>query len=442
MYFSTLRLLLSNNTFRKEPMSHVFRFHEGNESLDGWEYSNQYDVKSIAAIKDPAGGSVTLPITSIPSPFAGFELVRSAFNEVTKNDAIGLQGQTVYHQLVSFSLDVMEIFFNFKMLRDHYEIIQWTRRDLNKLMDSSTFRQLGATLELFMDQDAEGFHFNKMDSIYLLNYKDGPDAVNIVGGTSPTSVCVASPNDLGYVETYLTNHRAFDADPANFKTLYERSDDFIRYLWLLSRQRSFRLVFEEVVDYVRACFAHISRSELKDTLRASSVDDYSANYEYLQLGANNRVFLLSELPLRIKSDAIGYIASHSDFRILCSKSGGLNKDKPPLVLPVSPFSETKVFYTSGFWIHGNVAKPYCEEPDLNKRELPFDGTVYPYLTPDDLFEPYLIRTPYPINSNCFFTGLLDKSDVGFLLPLKRRLFDYLDLSCLFGMFCIFFGIIA
>lgn len=414
-------------------MAHVFRFHEGNESLDGWEFSNQYDAKSIAAIKDPAGGSAALPITSIPSPFAGFELVRSAFGEVTKNEAVGLQGATIYHKLVSFALDVMEIFFNFKMFRDHYEIIQWTRRDLQHLLDNPAFAQLGATLNLFMTQDAEGFHFNKIDAIYLLNYKDGPDPVNIVGATSPTSVCVSSPNDLSYVETYLTNHRAFDANPKNFKALYERSDDFIRYLWLLCRQPHFREVFVEVNDYVQACFAHISRSDLKESLRASAPEDYAANYKYLQLGANNRVYLLSDLSLRIKPDAAGYIAAHSDFRILSSSAHHSDTAFQPLVLPISLFNDAELFYTSGPWLHGNMAKPFSSEPDLNKRELPFDGTVYPYLTPDDLFEPYLIRTPFPINADCFFTGFSEKADVGFLLPLKRRLFDYLDLSDVFGL---------
>ena len=118
-------------------MPHVFRFHEGNASLNGWDLSQQYDEKSIAAISDPAGGAASLPITSIPSPFANFELVRSAFDAVTRNAEVGLTGVTIYHKLVSYALDVLEIFYNYRRFQDHYEIIEWSRNDLKHLKNNN-----------------------------------------------------------------------------------------------------------------------------------------------------------------------------------------------------------------------------------------------------------------------------------------------------------------
>lgn len=412
-------------------MAHVFRFHEGNASLNGWDLSEQYDAKSIAAIKDPAGGSASLPITSIPSPFAIFELVRNAFNVVTKEDGVGLKGGTIYHKLVSNALDVMEIFFNFRRLQEHYEIIQWTRSDLKNLVEAANFEQLGKTLELYLEQDAEGFHFDRLHSICLLNYKDGPDALNIVGGTSPVSVCASSPNDLRFVTTYLTNHTAFDPDPSSFKTLFERSDDFIVYLWALSKQPHFAETFQEVNDYIQACFSQMASGELKERLRRMSRNDYLENYEQLVLGGDNKIEIIDGLPLYIKGDSKAYIAQNSDFRILSDKT--LPEDELlPLVLPTSTFTDPDVFYTAGAWLSANVVPPYSSESDINNRELPFDGTKYPYLTPDDIFEPYLLRTPYPTNGSFFFNGLSEQKEYSYLLPLKPAIFKYLRISDLFG----------
>lgn len=411
-------------------MPHVFRFHEGNASLNGWDLSQQYDEKSIAAISDPAGGAASLPITSIPSPFANFELVRSAFDAVTRNAEVGLTGVTIYHKLVSYALDVLEIFYNYRRFQDHYEIIEWSRNDLKHLKNNPLFHQLGRTLELYMEQDAEGFNFGEVDTIYLLNCLDGPEPLNIVGATSPTSLCVASANRLDYVTTYLTNHRAFDESPGSFKALHERSDDFIYYVWLLSRQPRFNVVFREVYDYIQACFAQIGDSGLKQRLVSSRPEDYQSQFEQLALAADNRVSVLRNLPLHVKGDAAEHIAAHSDFRIRASKSVN---GRLPLVLPTDTYTESDTFYTFGPWLKGNVAPLFVATQDIDKRELPFDGTHYPFLTPADVFQPYLVRLPYPVSADNFFSGWTDSKDYAFMLPLKRTVLDYLSLSDLQGM---------
>ena len=93
-------------------MAYVLRPHKGNNNLDGWDDSTKYDSNAIKNIDDPNGGSVNIPITSIPSPFASMELVRNAFDYCAdvKNK---IDGTTIYHKLVSFALDILEIFFNY-----------------------------------------------------------------------------------------------------------------------------------------------------------------------------------------------------------------------------------------------------------------------------------------------------------------------------------------
>ena len=60
-------------------MSYVFRFHKGSETIEGWQETGQIGTKDVEAIEDPNGAKASLPITSIPTPFAGFELAKTAF---------------------------------------------------------------------------------------------------------------------------------------------------------------------------------------------------------------------------------------------------------------------------------------------------------------------------------------------------------------------------
>ncbi len=60
--------------------------------------------------------------------------------------------------------------------------------------------------------------------------------------------------------------------------------------------------------------------------------------------------------------------------------------------------------------------------------MPGARIQYPYLTVSDFLEPYLIRLVYPINKDKFFDGNVNTEvgddSKGFLLPLKKRFFDY------------------
>ena len=98
-------------------MGKIFRLHDtGNNTLQGWDSSAQYNANVINNITDPNGGKSKKAITSIPSPFAQMDLVRVAFEQVVKN---GLDGDTKYHEIVSNALDVAQIFFEwdkFKVL--------------------------------------------------------------------------------------------------------------------------------------------------------------------------------------------------------------------------------------------------------------------------------------------------------------------------------------
>src|SRR5580692_3184326 len=108
-------------------MSKIFRLHQkgGSENIEGWQAISGHLTKDhINSIADPAGSTAHTQITSIPSPFARMDLVRTAFEFV--NSSKNLDAATIYHKLVSDCLDVAEIFFNIEALQDKIEVLQWS----------------------------------------------------------------------------------------------------------------------------------------------------------------------------------------------------------------------------------------------------------------------------------------------------------------------------
>lgn len=414
-------------------MSHVYRLHTGGaQTLDGWDNSKQYGPNEINNIVDPSGATANLPITSVPTPFAGLELARSAFeicgfvNKVGKNN---LNGDSIYHKIVSFSLDTLEIFFNFKKFSSLFEIIPWNAQvEIANLLQSfdPAHQRLGQTLDLYINQDCQSFNFGPSTIFYLLNYKNGPAPLNIVGGTSPTTITVASTNDLSYTNVPLSgNHRAYDSDPMSFRSLIERDYEFIKYVWTLSLQYGFSNTYPEVYKYIYECFKTITDQKFKAELRNISASDIQY-YEPIKVGAANITLPGGVVvgtyetpdPCRI-----------SDFTILSDYT----TSKLPLVLPnESGYNEPNMRYVTGPWNPLNKA-PFYDSRSMDKRTLPEDNTLYPYLTVDDIFQPYIIKTAFPIDDNAYFLGSYKSTNgYSFLLPLKKEIFKYLSLETICG----------
>lgn len=413
-------------------MAYVFRPHKGNDNLDGWGDSSRYDDKAIQSIADPNGGSANIPITSIPSPFASMELVKRAFAYCAdKNNT--LDGKTIYHKMVSFALDILEIFYNFEKYSNDFEIIPWYREDLNSLLNSGDddLIRLGETLRLYLDSDEDSFNFDKMDAIYMLNFKNGPDPINIVGGTSPTSLTIASTNNLDYIDLFLgNNHQALNSETDTFLSLYQRDPEFFKFVYLMSKQPDFVNIYDEVNKYIQRCFTALNNPSLKDELRHIQASDYD-NLASLTFGGQTTIYLAGQIPMKIRPKVD---LSKSDFLISISQDK-TNPPYIPLVLPYNTYTEPNMRYVSGFWNSNNKA-PYSDKTAIGQRTLPFDGTQYPYLTVDDVFQPSIIETIFPIASDYFFAASfkrIDRNDNrGYLIPLKRTILDFISLEDLKG----------
>lgn len=128
----------------------------------GWQ-PNKLDMNSLQAIKSG------LSLNAIPTPFARAEVVKQAFEEVCKT-SFDLAG-FAYRQLVSDTLDILEILFNYPLYRDVIQISKCNISQLvfpetNAINDKNGIKMLSLLHEA-LDE------FRMTDEVYLVSYNDG-----------------------------------------------------------------------------------------------------------------------------------------------------------------------------------------------------------------------------------------------------------------------------
>lgn len=410
-------------------MAKVFRLYniQGNNNIVDWQESKEYGTQAISEIVDPDGATASKEITSIPSPFARIDLVKTAFREVTnitrdsKDKKAALNGTTIYHKMVSEMFDVAQLFFNIDRFKDKFEILVWDRSkdlDLDEIF--------GNTLNLYLESDAVGsdpYNFKKMKRIYMLNYigPDRPADLNIVGGTSSATLFFSSSNNLDYVSKHIMfdNNRPFDS---SYRPLFQRSFDFQKYMFALRMaNKDFAKEFPEVNDYLDLTYGCLSNKEKNevDQLTVTSIDEYDT----IKIGDKGQDYLeIIEHPFHKKQNKSDW---ESDFVI---RSTVYKDEKMPLVLPVEKGNMyTNLIYTNGPW-EQDFRAPYFDNTDWKNRLLPELHEEYPYLTISDFLEDTIVRIPYALNSQSYYDGGLvcksENDERSYLLPLKPLFFQF------------------
>lgn len=415
-------------------MSQVFRLYtKGNNNILDWGKSIVYGDTQIKEIQDPNGATAKKEITSIPSPFARIDLAMEAFKYIKASK--DLDGRTIYHKIVSDCLDIGELFFNYPNYNDpgheKLRIIPWIKKDqLVDLQSSSNpgNKILGDTLKLFLNQDANTYHFDLMDEMYLLLYcgKNRKSQLDIIGATSPATLFFSSANDLSYLSADLSfsgNDKPFD----NYYTpLYKRDPDFIKYLFALRASNSslFTQQFECVHDYLNMTYEKLPK-ELKDEIDTFDKNYFNQYYDPLLFGNRNAILNGSFKLMTPKHN--NNINIVSDFKIISSKPIA---QPVPLVLPEKGNQYNGLTYiNSSKWMEENGVNSSDKE-DINERILPNSSSrKYPFLTISDFFQEKLIEVPFDINSADYFdgnndTGLETSKGKTYLLPLKDVFFKY------------------
>jgi hypothetical protein len=349
--------------------------------------------------------------------------------------------------MVSDSLDVGQIFFEFDKLKDKIDILVWDKEeDLKKLLASSApkeHQQLGQTYKLYLEQDGPAYHFDQMREMYLLNYKQGRHKIDIIGATSPATLFFTPGNpemleEIGR-EIRFGNDSPFDK---GLMPLYRRDLDYQAYLYMLQEQtHGFEKLFPEVDKYLTESFKKLDskkNSELKAILEDEN-KKLDHEYDDIAVGENagHLVRAIDSVPLKKKKPDVAKIEEESGFVIASSAETAKIKimirgnavSVKPLVLPVDTYTHNTK-YTTEAW-DKTIPVPIYDKRPLGQRTLPKDFSTYPYLTINDFLEETIIKIPYGQNNGSYFNGNLDKDDLqkgdgrfSYLLPLKNLFFDF------------------
>ena len=407
-------------------MAKVFRLYTGgSDTYKGWNGSPAfpYTAAALATIDDPNGSSAKHEITSIPSPFARIDLVKSAFSEVSKQN-VSLDGNTIFHKMVSDTLDVGEIFFNIDKYKNQIEIITWDPETMIKNLKNTNYSghfYYADVLEKYLASDAQYYNFKELQRIYLLNFLKGPNQMNIIGATSPATIFFSSSNDLSFVTKALHfgNDKPFDP---NYQPLYKRDFEYIKFWFILQKSiPNFSILFPEINTYLNKTYSAISDIEKRTVLQNLTANDMT-NYSPINVNVGQQVNAVEVLGYDLFKNVKQVNVKNSE---LILKSN-INQSSI-FVLPVVKGNKySDLHYTTAKWGDENAAPYVDNEQDLSKRTLPFDGAQYPYLTINDFLEEHLILVPHAINKEKYFDGnVFDGKDTeSYLIPLKPTFFNY------------------
>lgn len=418
-------------------MSKVFRlYREGTTTFQGWNENPAFPYNSNArdTIEDPDGASAKNEITSIPSPFARIDLVKTAFKEVCRRASRNvkeLEGNTIFHKMVSDSLDVGEIFFNIDKFKDKIEIITWDPSvmiDALKNDQNASHYYVADALQKYLRSDAQTYNFNQLKNIYLLNYTNGPDELNIIGATSPATLFFSGANGLEYIQDifFANNDRPFDGD---YVPLFKRDFDYIKAWWTLRKTiPNFSNLFPEIENYLNLTFKAITDQLVKNKLNEitpASAKDFSL-IDVQSHQQSNQVEVLGTV--LFKKKATGNI--ENEFTIHPERTVAGVK---PLVLPVEAGNKyAGLQYANGTWGHTNKAPYKPNVADIERRTLPYEGSTFAYLTISDFLEDTIVKVPHTLNKKYFFDGKIKDVEqmTSFLLPIKPLYFKYFSIETL------------
>lgn len=407
----------------------VYRLFQDKDLQDWEDRGEPYGPTVIEDISNPDGDNSLTDPTSIPSPFARVDLVRSAFKYVA--DSNNFDGNTIYHKLVSDCFDVAEMFFNFDQLGDRVQIKTWDKNtDLNNLLSSTNpkHKLLGETLDLFLKQDASSNNFDALNKLYFI-FCDN----KIVGGTSPTTLFFTSANDLSFDPNInIGNDILFDKD---LNPLYKRDIEFQKYIYkLVNGYPELKTKMRDLADYLEKSLTRLDSynkglygelCEIQEENTSDLIGKLNSSYEPLEINAGNNIEVLG---VSLKKNKIENretaIKELSEFTIKTFKT-----DAKPLVLQ-NNLSEPLIYTDSIVKWDNNWTVPYFDEKPINERTLPNQLDKYPYITVSDFLQPQIIRLPYLLNSDKYFDGNI-KNESGdnnksFLLPLSKKFFEYFD----------------
>lgn len=425
--------------------NYIFRIQDDGASdmtLQGWGRSARLGSEKIRSIKDVLKKGAAKIATSVPSPFARMHLFDTAFKMVMED----LDGDTVYHQLVSDCMDMFQLLFKAGNEDPNIRFSTWNRQErinaLRNMGDGHPHKLLADTLDMFFTG-----RFADTQHITLIYYRN-----ILVGGTSPLTVFFTSPNwqremqENNIVLASTANGDVFfDMD---YYPLHRRDPLFIKYMYqfYLANRSYLNASCEGLAGYIRNVIERYHRELAQKTNDewASLINNpqqLEQEYERISVKPNTNNYLQIG-PVYAYTAKKGNIAemiqSESDFLVQPTVSYYLDEKDTvtgeqtkykPLVL-------ARMMNIAGTYTYGNT--PWSADVDIRRsnimdtfgnpvplcqRQLPGDANIkYPFITTEDFLEDTLIRMPFRLNRQKFFTG--SDGAFNYLLPIKKEYFNF------------------
>ena len=400
-----------------------------NSNKDGWASTSTLTEEQIATIIDPAGGDPKLDVTSIPSPWGRWDLIRTAFRNVTSTGEF--DKNKLDHKLISDTLDVAQIFFHIDRLKKQgvVEVLCWNReKELELLRESDLpgHQILGKALDKYLAQDAQSFNFDRLSSIALLLVVDPKTGEKtIVGSTSSVTLFSVAPGDLSHLSPFLNfgTDRLFDKELC---PLHKREEAFI--IWLYALQSGYAYFSRYFKKEVGVSPKPLLPPSIQRQINALTSESLQKDYDPQEYMPGSPISILDDFNLfTSKGMSVEKISEKSDFCIRpLRKDREFPQERLPLVLPDNA-GYASLYYIVDRW-DTETEVPTCDPLPLNQRRLPGSGELYPYLSIGDFLEDTIVTLYNEIREDCFYPGerslSLKNAKLGCMLPLKPRFFDY------------------
>lgn len=426
---------------------YVFRIHEVSNGVNpfdnGWVQTSVFGPAVWNAIEvTQDSGRIG---TSIPTMFARMYFFGSAFAHVAEAAVDSLAGGTMYHKLVSECWDMLELIYqnadNSKLV-----IEEWNYATGTNALRANNNNQAHARLADAIDAARGGLG----SSIFLFYWNDttANDGVNptktLIGGTSPLTLVFTSPNWKREMNANGWSFQRLDGSPMFDDNVPQALDQ---------RGSEFQ---DMLMDFYKVYSGVMAPG-------GTPGKNIEGLYKYLQKFYNHRVefggvgvppigFNLGDFVQKYSQVKTGGVDVNAgsyplvSMRIEPANDYKMCPSKPvvgnvPLVLSKGGIAHLK-YVSSARWdpaVH--QINDGDRGMDVNARTLPgYGGIKYPYVAVFDFVEDKIVKLPYDIDSSHFVTAM--KGDDGqpcnskYLLPLKRKFFEYFTVEDVKGMLSI------
>ena len=369
---------------------------------------NPYNTAYFDNIENTAATEAQGKITSIPSPYARMHLTDLAFREANcgltaGRGAVALSAD--YNKALSHCLDIFELMFyadtiNLKekgITIEKIDLVSTSTYDqgvMNYLNGRPALKNYVATLDMFRREynnviQAKGVQDYLFDftSLYVLKQNGKSFAA-----TSPfTGFYAKATCDIS--DIIINNRPILNSDPATWKPINQRSEEFREFMYLLLRGTQLSRIFENLYRHVENSLSQERRNTLdngQDIFNHPAYKKFNFGASPLQQIANQNFYVRPD----------GLDGSYLKFMLYLNK-------------PVN-FNISQAEYGTAL------------------KERQFNEVLTPWLGVNDILADALFVLTYEINDNYLTVPYTDYTDGAkkkrCLIPVKKEALNYFTIE--------------